>query len=231
MFVIPSYQRYDVLKNKTLHLLQTSNVSMDKVYVFCIEDEYEQYRNLPCHVIIGKKGLIQQRQFIMEYFPNKHLIFLDDDIESIDLCNFESLEYFCNYAFQQCIEHKCTLWGVYPVFNPFFRKTKKPMTTCLNYIVGAFYGVINTKPLLLTMDEKEDVERSILHFIQDGKVLRFNNIGFKTKYYGKTGGLGNFKSRLESAKIACNLLNEKYSKYGKIKVRKNGMTEFVLKSK
>jgi hypothetical protein len=60
-------------------------------------------------------------------------------------------------------------------------------------------------------------------------VLRFNKIGFTTKYYGKEGGLGQFEERLKPMKEACQKLENKYSEYGHIKVRGNGMTEFVLK--
>jgi hypothetical protein len=111
------------------------------------------------------------------------------------------------------------------------------MTTHLNYIVGAFYGIINRPQLesiklsITTNGQKEDVERTLKYFVQDGIVIRFNKIGFKTKYYGKEGGLGTFEERLEPMKKACENLKQNYEKYGSIKVRKNGMHEFVLKKK
>ena len=110
------------------------------------------------------------------------------------------------------------------------------MTTELNYIVGAFYGIINRpklKSIQLTITkengQKEDVERTIKYFIEDGIVLRFNKIGFTTKYYGKEGGLGRFEERLKPMKDACKRLEDKYSEYGYTKVRGNGMAEFVLR--
>ena len=125
---------------------------------------------------------------------------------------------------------------MYPVFNPYFRKPRPKITTQLNYIVGAMYGIINRPnlssiQLCLTKSnsQKEDVERTIKYFIEDGIVIRFNKIGFKTKYYGSSGGLGSFKDRLDSMKQACIQLQNNYSDYGKIIVRSNGMTEFVLK--
>jgi len=77
--------------------------------------------------------------------------------------------------------------------------------------------------------QKEDVERTLKYFINDGIVLRFNKIGFKTKYYGKEGGLGRFENRLKPMEMASKKLKENYSDFGNIKVRKNGMYEFVLK--
>jgi hypothetical protein len=192
-------------------------------------------------LIIGKKGLVPQRQFIMNQWPQeKHIVFFDDDVESIDLSlssqfKNHNLDYFIKHAYDQCVKNKSYIWGVYAVFNPFFRKARKEMTTELNYIVGAFYGIINRpnlKSIQLTITkengQKEDVERTIKYFINDGIVLRFNKIGFTTKYYGKEGGLGRFEDRIKPMKEACKKLEEKYSEYGRIKVRGNNMSEFVL---
>jgi hypothetical protein len=122
------------------------------------------------------------------------------------------------------------------VFNPFFRKARKEMTTDLNYIVGAFYGIINRptlKAIQLTITkengQKEDVERTLKYFLHDGIVLRFNKIGFITKYYGKEGGLGRFEDRIKPMLEASKKLKAKYPNYGEIKMRGNGMAEFVLK--
>ena len=62
------------------------------------------------------------------------------------------------------------------------------------------------KSLKLTLfadSSKEDALRSILYFIQDGIVVRFNRIGFVTKYYGKSGGLGTCQERLKPMLEAC----------------------------
>jgi hypothetical protein len=110
------------------------------------------------------------------------------------------------------------------------------MTTDLNYIVGAFYGIINRRSsraiqLTITKEngQKEDVERTLKYFLNDGIVLRFNKIGFETKYYGKEGGLGKFEDRLKPMMEASKRLKKEYGEYGDIKVRGNGMAEFVLK--
>ena len=48
-------------------------------------------------IIIGIPGLANQRQYIMEQYPdNKQIIFMDDDIDFIDLSftSFSDLENF-----------------------------------------------------------------------------------------------------------------------------------------
>jgi hypothetical protein len=245
---IPSYKRPILCNEKTLTTLYKHKISAKNIYVYVAnKEDYDIYKTsldpkLYNKLIIGQKGLVPQRQFIMEQWPSdKHIIFFDDDIESIDLSlsqRFKShnLDYFIKEAFKECHIYKSYIWGVYAVFNPFFRKARSEMSTPLNYIVGAFYGIINRpnlKNIQLTITkengQKEDVERTLKYFIEDGIVLRFNKIGFTTKYYGKEGGLGTFEERLKPMKDACKKLAEKYSEYGHIKTRGNGMTEFVLK--
>lgn len=245
---IPSYKRANFCNEKTLATLHKHKIDSNKIYVYVAnKEDYNIYKNildksLYNKLVIGKKGLVPQRQFIMEQWPqNKHIVFFDDDVESIDLTlsprfKGRNLDYFIKEAFNECINHKSFIWGVYAVFNPFFRKPRPELSTQLNYIVGAFYGIINRpnlKSIQLTITkengQKEDVERTLKYFINDGIVLRFNKIGFTTKYYGKEGGLGKFEERVKPMKEACKKLEEKYGDYGSIKIRGNGMAEFVLK--
>lgn len=244
---IPSYKRAKFCNDKTLGTLHKHKIDPKIVYVYVAnKEDYDLYKetldpNLYNKLVIGKKGLVPQRQFIMnQWSQNKHIVFLDDDVESIDLSlsprfKGHNLDYFIKEAFNECIKNSAFIWGVYAVFNPFFRKTKSEMSTDLKYIVGAFYGIINRpnlKPIQLTITkengQKEDVERTLKYFVHDGIVIRFNKIGFTTKYYGKEGGLGRFEERLKPMMDACKKLENKYSEYGHTKVRGNGMAEFVL---
>ena len=245
---IPSYKRANFCNEKTLATLHKHKIDSNKIYVYVAnKEDYDIYKNtldtkLYNKLVIGKKGLVPQRQFIMEQWPEgKHIVFFDDDVESIDLTlsprfKGHNLDYFIKEAFDECIKNKSFIWGVYAVFNPFFRKPRPELSNQLNYIVGAFYGIINRpklKAIQLTITkengQKEDVERTLKYFINDGIVLRFNKIGFTTKYYGKEGGLGKFEERIKPMKEACKKLEEKYGEYGKTKIRGNGMAEFVLK--
>ena len=245
---IPSYKRSTYCNEKTLTTLNNHHINPQKIYVYVAnKEDYDLYelalnKKLYNKLIIGKKGLVPQRQFIMEQWKEgTHIVFLDDDVESIDLSlsplfKNHNLDYFIKYAFKECNKHNSYIWGVYAVFNPFFRKPRPEITSQLNYIVGAFYGIVNRpnlKSIQLTITkengQKEDVERTIKYFIEDGLVLRFNKIGFTTKYYGKEGGLGRFEDRIKPMKDACKKLKDVYSEYGHIKIRSNGMAEFVLK--
>jgi hypothetical protein len=245
---VPSYKRSKVCNDKTLQTLHTNKINSKNIYVYVAnKEEYNEYvsvldKSFYNKLIIGKKGLVQQRQFIINQWPqNKHIVFLDDDINSIDLSlsplfKKRDLNYFIQYAFDECKKQQSYIWGVYAVFNPYFRGARKEMSKELNYIVGAFYCIINRptlKSIQLTITkengQKEDVERTIKYFIKDGVVLRFNKIGFTTKYYGKEGGLGTFENRLKPMMEASKKLEKKYPELGYIKTRPNGMTEFILR--
>ena len=146
-------------------------------------------------LVIGAKGLIQQRLYIMEQWPEgKHIVFLDDDVVAIDLnMSFgfkeQTLDYFFQEAFQEIQRRRSYLWGVDPVFNRYFRDTQQEIKTYLALLVGPFYSIIN-RPNLKSVElalladsnsSKEDALRSIFYFVQDGIVVRFSRIGLRTK--------------------------------------------------
>jgi hypothetical protein len=241
---IPSYKRAVQLQNKTLTCLNNNNIPKELINIFVIEEEYEEYleklnKNYYNKIIIGKLGLVPQKEFIQEYYPiGTRLIFLDDDVENVDLSltEYKSLNEFFEDAFTTCEEVGIYLWSVYPVENKFFREKRPSKTIGLNFCIGAFYGIINRRDddlnleLTRTSGNKEDVERSILYYLKDGKTLRYNRIGFKTKYYG-VGGLGGLAERRDMMKADAILINKKYPAITRVKIRKNGLYEIVFVNK
>jgi hypothetical protein len=230
---IPSLGRAEILKTQTLETIKS--IPNTNIYIFVVDYEYEIYKKLlpNYNIIIGHKGVVEQRQFISMYFPiNTHILYLDDDIQSIDLSltDHNSLDEFINYAFANCINLKSFIWGVYPVFNPFFRKERQSINTSLTLLVGCFYGLVNRHLHLKTIVSysKEDVCRSIQYFINDGIVVRYERVGFKTKYYNSIGGIGSLKDRMPDIINDVINLKKEFPCYGKVKIRKNGIHEFVL---
>jgi hypothetical protein len=55
--------------------------------------------------------------------------------------------------------------------------------------VGCFYGVINNRSIHVSLDDKEDFERTMLYFQTDGGVLRYRNVAPVTRYYREPGGM------------------------------------------
>jgi len=230
---IPSFGRSKILQLQTLATLEHFGINKNLITIFVVAEQLQEYKTIgdDYKFVVGEKGIVEQRKFIENYYPaGTWVVSLDDDVKEIDLDCFESLEQFIIHAFQECIDRGSYIWGVYPVFNPFFRKTKEPLTTCLNFIVGGFYGFINrpNEPDLQQFDNhRDDIEKTIRYFIKDGIVLRFNKIGYKTKYYA-AGGLGKLSERIDKIKLGSQLLETHFGSYGKILIRKNGIWEFKL---
>ena len=142
----------------------------------------------------------------------------------------EDLDAFIRRAFEMCTESNIFLWGVYPLVNPYFMTYK--ITTDLRFIVGPMWGMINRhrKDLKLTVDEKENSERTLQFWVADGSVLRFNNVGIETKYYKNKGGMQEEgKNRKEEALKSVYYLNKMYPTLTKISLtKKSGMPEIKM---
>lgn len=245
VIVIPSYNRAAILKEKTLLTLDKANINKKHIYIFVAnKNEYNIYTNTigsEYNIIIGVKGITKQRQFIKDYFPTgKYIISIDDDVTGIyklssdksRIVKIKDLDMFFTYAFNELKKYNLYLFGIYPVLNPFYMKGQKEVTTNLKFIIGTFYGFINRKDKDLRINEdiqeKEDVLLTLKTFIKDRGVLRFNHIGIKTRFKA-AGGLGKIEDRFEANKYAAEYINKTYPEYTRIKIRKNGMYEIVLK--
>jgi len=258
---IPTYKRYDIILNKTLKTLKILKIKKNIITLFVAnQKEHDNYfnnisKNLYNKIIIGKKGLKNQRNFIHNYYPEgTHLVQLDDDIDNIvELSNslgikkvsskeyrklnkidtIRNLDKFIKNAFKVCIKNKSYLWGVYPVANAYFMNFNTDIG--LKFIVGPFWGCIvrYSKNLELTIDEKENVQRTLQYFTMDNKVIRFNNISIITKYYTNPGGMQQEKkNRKQEALKSAKYLHSKYPNITKIKLtKKSGVPEIVFTKK
>jgi len=244
---VPSYNRPELCNEKTLAMLKTANIKKKNIYVFVAnKQELKRYnevldKKLYHKIVLGKKGLVPQRQFAMKYFKQgEHIVFFDDDVVEVDLSlsnRFKSgtLDNFFKSAFSDCKKYKSFLWGPYPVYNPFFRKPRPEMTTDLRFIAGPFFGIINRpklKSIKLTItrhnDQKEDVERTIRYFKNDGIVLRYDKIAVKTQYYASKSDYGTFEQRKKPMEQAAYNLLKAFPEYGTVMKKTTGMTEFKL---
>jgi len=225
---IPSLSRVKLLESQTLATLEDHHIPKSQITIFCIDKEYDEYKKLDYKVVVGELGLIKQKQFIENYYPvDTNILFLDDDIQEIDTDNFNSLDEFIQHAFLECRKQQCYIWSVYPVWNKFYRENKK-LSTSLKLCIGAFTGIINRKdnPKII-FDDREDLDRTIKYFMRDGIVLRFNNVGYKTKFFNH-GGLGLLKDRIENIEKEVLLFSKLYPVFGNIRQKKNNLN-FDLK--
>ena len=239
---IPSYQRANTIKQKTLRLLQRYKVDPERVTIFVANDE--EYRTYEAalaggpytKLVVGEVGLCAIRNIIHTYYPeNTYLVSLDDDLQRIfrRVDNKTFWEVFSleqeviGPAFRACERSGARLWGVYSASNPFFMKPR--ISLGLRYIIGSLFGCINRHDCLVTLDDKEDFERSILFYLADGAVCRLDHITVKSAYYKEPGGMQVERTEqriYESAKY----LAEKYPGLCTMYIRKTtGHAELRLK--
>lgn len=209
---IPSYRRSKTIKEKTLAILTKHKIDPNRVTVFVANEEersiYEKdlidtpYKN----IVVGEVGLQAQRRIIQKHYPvGTKLICFDDDIQEVLLkvddktvvpvSNLEEQVFF--KGFSECEKNNAHLFGVYAVNNPMFMKNR--VSVGLYFCVGAFWGVINRHDddLVCTIDEKEDYQRTLQHYVKDGAVVRLDYITIKTKYYTEPGGMQGTDARKE----------------------------------
>ena len=252
IIVIPSYNRPDLIQVKTLALLHRHNINPNLINIFVAnKDQRDLYQSkipkfLYNEIIIGVLGLKNQRNFIIDYYPEgKHILQMDDDLDKImelyrksgsnarktarksvkksvrkearNMRPVQDLDRFIRNAFKMCHEKGIFLWGVYPLANARFMTPT--VTKDLRFIVGPMWGMINRhrQELYSTIDEKENAERTLQYYTMDGAVLRFNNVGIETRYYKNKGGMQNEgKNRKEEALKSVYYLHKKYPHLTKI---------------
>ena len=257
---IPTFMRYDTLKNKTLNMLENEDFPKGDIYIFfATKGEKEKYGlgNEYPNQIVGLPGLTFQRNFICSYFDDgQEIMWLDDDLSEIKTVFIDpekagkafqnsykdsTVKELIEIGFSSLEENECSLFGVYPVNNKGFMKVDS-ITTDLRYIIGCCYGTINDKELF-TFDvnekdggSKEDFLRTLMVYEEEGKVVRINSHTAITKYYKEEGGLQSgildkpFGTRLERDTLSMNYICERFKGMA-FPNMKNGYPEIKLKDK
>ena len=106
--IIPSYDRPELLRDRTLKMLVDQGVALERIFVFVADNaELGRYaavlgqrwkprsllgeaRTGEGNLVVGKLGIRAQRKYMSQFFPDgQYLISLDDDVS--DVCK---LEYF-----------------------------------------------------------------------------------------------------------------------------------------
>lgn len=198
---------------KTLHLLDQQQIPIDRVYLFVNEQEKELYRTALAKskwknvkIVEGVDGIMEQRNFIIKYFPEgTHIISLDDDVEQIlmktipnslqldplppgglEAIIFDAAERMKMYT-------KAHLWGLNSTASKNVRNMQVDGISTRNGEVNGFmYGFRNRHLDTLLprfSNATEDAERSVRYFSVDGIVLRYRMYCCETRCYQNGGGL------------------------------------------
>jgi hypothetical protein len=213
--VIPTKARSHLIAKKTIGFLIKNKIDISKIDIWIgSKKEEDDYRKallgickMPSFIIHQQKDLMSIVNYIHYYYKYetkiRYLLRLDDDIEDIidkKGKSIQGLDKFIKEMFKLTEENSLGLWGINAYDNPFFYK--ETITTNLKYIVGAFNGWIlypNRHDLVTWSSHYEDVIMCCESFIRDGGVLRNNQYGLITKYFG-LGGMNCSKEEIEKRK-------------------------------
>jgi hypothetical protein len=189
---IPSYNRPGLFMNRTYKILVASEL-LDKTTIFCVPEQETLYRNLPpirdgrLALVVGVRGLIQQKQYIYDFYPEgTEVVMMDDDLEHFitwDKKVIRDIRPIIHKGFRHCRDRGARLWGIYPVANPFF--FSRDVSYGLKFIIGNLYGVIKRGGSEIPADvisHKEDIYRSCAYFKRDGVIVRINDVAPVTKF-------------------------------------------------
>ncbi len=218
--VIPSYERYETIQQKSIDLLLSYGFEKSDIYIFVANQEqlnkYKEKIDKDISIIIAVKGLKEVREFIFNYFDEgEKLLCLDDDIEAVRelyknddnksrLRPVNNLKEIVDKGFDLCEKHSLKLWGLYPTpNNAFFMENQKEITYDYKFIIGNFFGCINCKDMnKLSVPDIDDYERSIRSYLLYGGSVRFNHIAPKTKFKKNNGGCQDSErqNRIEKSK-------------------------------
>ena len=199
---IPSHGRAELLNRTTLQTLAAGGIEPDDVRIFVAPDEIPEYiaqldKALYAEVVPGRLGLRQNTNAITEYYPaGERVVHIEDDVEAVWLrdgpkavLSTEHDEVDLNAVvaegFDLCTSTGATLWGVYPVANPYFMHDSARFGVL--FCIGQLFGVVNQPDLLITIDAKTDYERTLLHAERAGLVVRLDHVTCKSRMY-RAGG-------------------------------------------
>ncbi len=242
---IPSYRRSKTLSAKTLPLLVAGGVDPQRINVFVANNEERAeyaatlaagtYRQL----VVGEPGMGKIRNVSARHYePGTKLLQLDDDLVRFiarrtaqKATAITDLDALFRTAFDLADRVGLSLWGFYPVPNPYFMRDR--VRTDLTYIIGAVFGytVRGDETELVFCDDKEDYERSVRFYMRDGGVLRIESVSFETQYYTEPGGMQTYRTA-ETIEAGARYMASTYPDFATYRVSKSrGTAELRLRDK
>jgi hypothetical protein len=250
---IPSKGRpHLLLKKSYAKIIDKYNLDYNNIYIFVssITDLNTYSEIIPENkyntIVLSPNGLTETFNYISEFFDEgEKIMLLQDDVTAFyelhpttkKLIHTQDLKSIMIRLFKGLEKTNISLGGFYPVANELWMDKAKEVSTNLCFIFDPVRGFINRKEIKLTLEfnntksTKQDIENSILYYIRDGGVLRFNKYSFETKY-SPNGGDGGFGVRTKEQELnVANGIIQKYPLFSSLKFSKKGQANVRLVDK
>jgi hypothetical protein len=181
-------------------------------------------------VIVAEPGIRHARNVVTRHYPHgTRVVAIDDDIQKIFYLNgenkLEEVHNLAEFLADAWDMAGCRLWGVNPTGNPFYmrHKTRHGLVFAIGNMHG--YTVDHTMPEL-QCEVKEDYERTLLYWLADGAVCRFDWVTNNNRYAKLEGGCGKGPERDAGNRLAAAQLVERFP--GLVSYKKGSDTEVKL---
>lgn len=201
VLAIPSRSRADRIAGYTLTALQEAGCSLDRVEVWVRPEQEAEYRAADLPVTIRPEspshgGVREVRNAIARGYPKgTRLVSMDDDIRRFVGMDDgpPDLAGALRYAWIEAKRQRVGLFGLYPVANPYFMKRRTRLG--LQFIDGTVFGytVAGDPCEIVTLDEKEDYQRSIQFYLRDRATLRLEWLSFRSAFMTEPGGMQEYR--------------------------------------
>ena len=254
-FVIKTKDRVDGLRKDTYSLLSKYGVSESDIYLFVSSNiDYDAYTEAypDATIVLGAKGIVGIDNFIVNYFDEgDKYIYMNDDVSGIyktgekkkvDLTNDEFYK-LIDDMFNQLDKYGFTYSALYPCDSTMYMNNAKEFMYDLCLCMDPFSAIINNKNIQLTefhvydedgvdfVGDKSDVEKSLLHFLDKGGLVRFNKYCIKVKYCNQNRAGGIIGRTPQTEEQVCDLFKLKYEEYIKyVRMKKDGFSDIRLKT-
>lgn len=244
---IPSYRRAATLAEMTLPLLSDRNVPADRIDVWLNDpDELDSYRDALDPTTYselrtgGTPGSVAsiRNAIVRGYETGTRLVSIDDDIVDVvratgpkTLVPIADLSALIDLGYELASRAGAGLWGVYLPPNPYFMRRR--LRTDLCYVCAGLHGITiaGDDTELVSLDDKEDFERSIKFYLRDGALARLDDISLQTAYYTQPGGMQETRTPDRITASARSLVDRFPELASLNTTKKSGHTEIRLRDR
>jgi hypothetical protein len=248
---IPSYKRPGVARDATLATLRRHKVDLDNVTIYVASPEqkeiYEEQIS-DVRIVVGVLGKVRQIRFYHSQYPvGSKLVSFDDDVYKMRILDSdgkftdfkENLDDLFALGYELCERNGARLWGVNPTGNDYFMKNSAAVG--LRYIIGTIYGAYAGDDAIVgggrVSDESsgDDYETTLRSFMDNGSVIRIENVSYSTKYFA-IGGIdaeikdSGKKDRMPVHYSALENIASCYPELAKVTVKARGVKNIRLKN-
>lgn len=212
--------------SKSRELTITTNKLFKSAFIFVPEEQVENYKKYHENIVAVPSsfdGITKTRNFILDYFKNENILFIDDDLKEIgyfkeskrinlfsDVHENDLIDYFLD-CFQKTKQFGFNIFGIESGGSLFSNHVFKPISY-KGAINGTCFGICKHHDQKFNEDfeVKEDFEYILKDYLKTGGFLKFNTIYVRTKHWANSGGCVDYRTNQMESKC-IKMLKKKYN--------------------